>query len=53
MKFLFKKNNGKIYYVSVYYDVIFYIHHRRKRHFEEIVDSYKVINILLHFGIPK
>ena len=41
-----KKNNGKVYYVTAHYDVIYYIHiyHRSKRHFEEIVDSDKVIN---------
>ena len=30
--------------VTAHYDVINYIYHRRKRHFEVIVDSYKVIN---------
>ena len=43
-------NKGKedwIYYVTAHYDVIYYIlvyHDRRKFHFKEIVDSYKVIN---------
>ena len=37
-------NNGKMFYVTAYYDVIYYIYKRRKRHFEVIVDSYKVIN---------
>ena len=35
------KNNGKIYYVAAQYDVIYYIYHRRKYHFEDIVDSNK------------
>ena len=41
-----KKNNGKIYYVTAHYDDINYIlvYHRRKCHFKEIVDSYKVIS---------
>ena len=50
------KNNGKMYYVTAPYDVIYNIHtciyHRRKRHFEEIVDSYKVINdVIIHFPV--
>ena len=46
MKFMLRKNNGKIYYVTAHYDVIYYIlvYHRKKCHFKEIVDSYKVIN---------
>ena len=46
MKFMLRKNNVKIYYVTAHYDVIYYIlvYHRRKFHFKEIVDSYKVIN---------
>ena len=30
-----------MYYVTAHYDVIYYIYHRRKRHFEDIVDSSK------------
>ena len=30
-------------YVTAHYEVIYSLHHRRKRHFEEIVDSYKII----------
>ena len=41
---MLRNNNGKMYYVSAHYDVIYYIHHRRKRHFEDIGDNYKVIN---------
>ena len=37
-------NNGKMYYVTAHHNVIYYIYHRRKDHFEEIVDSYKNIN---------
>ena len=33
-----------MYFVSEDYDVIYYTYHRRKRHFEEIVDSNKAIN---------
>ena len=33
-----------MYYFTAHYDVIYYIYHRRKRHFEKIVDSYKNIN---------
>ena len=33
-----------MFYVTAHYDVIYYIYHRKKRHFEETVDSYKVIN---------
>ena len=30
-----------MYYVTAYYDVMYYIYHKRKkRHFEEIVDSF-------------
>ena len=44
MKFMLRKNNGKMYYVTTHYDVIYYIYHRRQRHFEDNVDSYKFIN---------
>ena len=30
-----------MYYIAAHYDVIYYIYHRRKRRFEEIVDSFK------------
>ena len=45
-----KKNNGKIYYVTAHYDVIYYIlvYHRRKCNIKEIEDSYKVINEWRH-----
>ena len=33
-----------MFYVTAHYDVIYYIYQRRKRHFEVIVDSYKVLN---------
>ena len=33
-----------MYYVTAYYDISYYIYHRRKGHFEENVDSYKAIN---------
>ena len=33
-----------MYNVTALYDVIYYIYHRRKRHFAEIVDSYNNIN---------
>ena len=33
-----------MYNVTAHYDVIYYIHHRRKRHFEVIVDRHKVFN---------
>ena len=33
-----------MYYVTAHCDVIDYIYHNRKRHFEEIVLSYKNIN---------
>ena len=29
-----------MYYVAAHYDVIYYIYHKRKRHFEEIIDSF-------------
>ena len=43
---MLRKNNGKIYYVAAHYNIIYYIlvYRRRKCHFKEIVDSYKVIN---------
>ena len=37
-----------MYYVTAHYDVIYYIYHRRKCHFEEIVDSYKTSMTLLY-----
>ena len=39
-----------MYYVTAHYDIIYYIlvYHRRKCHFKEIVDSYKVINEWRH-----
>ena len=46
-----------MYYVTAHYNVIHYIYHRRKGHFEENVDSYKVINDviicidMMHFPI--
>ena len=33
-----------MFYFTTHYDVIYYIYQRRKRHFEVIVGSYKVIN---------
>ena len=33
-----------MYYATAHYDVINYTLHRRKRHFKDTVDSYKVIN---------
>ena len=33
-----------MYHVTAHYDVINYIYHRRKSHYEENVDGYKVIN---------
>ena len=38
-----------MYYGTAYYDVIYYIYHRRKRHFGEILQSYKVINDVIIF----
>ena len=29
-----------MYYITAHYDVIYYLYHRRKRHFDEIVDSF-------------
>ena len=46
-----------MYYVTAHYDVIYYISHRRKDHFEDNVDSYKVINdviiciAIIHFPV--
>ena len=45
---MLRKNNRRICCVTAHYmyDVIYYIlvYHKRKCHFKEIVDSYKVIN---------
>ena len=57
MKFMFRKNNGKMINVTAQYDVIYYMYHRRKHHFEEIIDNYKMINaiiiriVLIHFPV--
>ena len=50
---MLRNNNGKIFYVTTYYDVIYYIYQRKKRHFEVIVDSYKVIICIdiIHFPV--
>ena len=41
-----------MYYVTAHYDVIYYIYHRRKRHFVEIVDIYNNINeVIICIGI--
>ena len=46
MKFMLrKKNNGKIYFVTAHYIVIYYIlvYHRRKCHFKEIVEGHQLM----------
>ena len=41
-----------MYHVTAHYDVIYYTLQKRKRHFENIVDSYKIINdVIIWIGI--
>ena len=41
-----------MYHVTAHYDVTYYIYRRRKSHFEENVDSYKVINdVIIYIDI--
>ena len=43
-----------MYYFPAHYDVIYYIYHRRKRHFEKIVDSYeKMKDVIICIDIIK
>ena len=41
---MFRKNNGGKNHNTAHYDVIDYTNYRRKCHFEEILDSHKIIN---------
>ena len=41
---MFRKNYGKMFYITAHNDVIDYIYYGRKCDFEEIVDNYKIIN---------